>query len=397
MRLRVVSLNVWALPTPIGRHVRERIEAVLRDLAPLACDIALFQEVWREETREQLRAGGRALGLPHHDWPPGDASRSGGLLALSRLPIEAPHFRPYTLRGLPHHVTQMDYWSGKGVASFRVSTEAGPLRVLNTHMHARYAPVGVEDDYIGHRAAEVIELADALRRLREPLILAGDLNMQDDSPEYGLLRQMTGLDDAAATLDARQPTSTLDNVWRRARGALHESRIDYLFSRAGERTGLRPVAARRVFDQEIEISDAPGSHSDHAGVLADFEIGGPGLPAHVIPEAAFVRARELLDNGRRRARTRRRYERLGWVASAAAVGGVVSARRRDWTRRRFLRTGLGAAGGLAAFSGVGLFATAERFVPHELAEFDEIEALLGRIAAARPGGAPPGGALHSLR
>lgn len=399
MRLRVVSLNVWALPAPVGRHVGERVDLILRDLPALDCDVALFQEVWRDEVREEMRAGGRAAGLPHCWWLPGPARGGSGLLALSRWPIEDPHFRRFTLCGIPQRIDQMDYYSGKGIARFTVRPDGRPLVLCNTHLHARYAGLEVEDDYIGHRAAEIVEIADELRSIREPVVAVGDFNLRDVSPEYRLLIGMTGLVDVAAQLGEKRPTSILDNAWRRLRGSVSESRIDYVFGRSGTREGITPVAAKRVFDTPVEVAGRTRAYSDHAGVLAELAVGEPGMPPHRIPPSAFALGRELLDNGRRRARRRRARERVGAGASAvAAVAAVGAARRRRFTRRRVLRAGLGLAAAGAAASAAGLTLLAEHFVPRELADFDAIASLLARIQAQEaPGAGEPRPGPGSLR
>ncbi len=380
MRLRVVSLNVWALPAPIGRFVEERVDLILRELPGMNCDVALFQEVWRDEVREQMREGGRRAGFDYHWWRPGPASGGSGLLALSRLPIDNPRFRPFTLCGLPQRFTQMDYYSGKGVALFTVRPGGQPVVLCNTHLHARYAGLDVEDDYIGHRSAEVIEIADELRTVRDPIIAAGDFNMRDVAPEYELLGGMTGLTDVAAALDARRPTSMGDNPWRRDRGSISESRIDYVFDRDGTQAGIVPLAVERVFDEPVPVSGRAGAYSDHAGVLAEFEIGGPGSPAHRIPARSFALARDLLDNGRRRAERRRTEERVTAGASTvAAMLAVAATRRPGLSRRRFLRAALLTTAGAALSTATGLTVLSEHYVPRELSDFDAIGSLLAQI------------------
>ena len=197
MRLRVLSLNVWALPPPIGRDVHERLSLILRDLGSLTWDIGLFQEVWTDEAREQMIAGGHALGYPHTWITPGPARGGSGLLALSRLPIRSSRFRPFSLCGLPQRLTHMDYYSGKGVARLDVDVAGQSIAVFNTHLHARYAPATTIDEYQGHRAAEVIEIAKEIRAVRGPVVAAGDFNMRDSSDEYRVLEGLTGLVDAA--------------------------------------------------------------------------------------------------------------------------------------------------------------------------------------------------------
>ena len=50
MRLRVLSLNAWALPPPVGQRVHERLSLVLRALPALECDIALFRSLPKDGT-----------------------------------------------------------------------------------------------------------------------------------------------------------------------------------------------------------------------------------------------------------------------------------------------------------------------------------------------------------
>ena len=382
MRLRVLTLNVWGLPFPVGYHVEERLALVVRDLPPLACDVALFQEVWTEEGRRQLIEGGLHEGYPHA-WTPGASRSGGGLVVLSRLPIRAASFRRYTLCGLPQRLTQMDYYAGKGLGRFDVDVGGIPVVLFSTHLHARYAPAEETDDYVGHRTGEVLELAQEVRAVTGPVVAVGDFNMRDTAPEYRVLRGLTGLVDVAAARGARQATSTLQNAYRLAHGALSESRIDYVFCRNGERHGATPAAARRVFDEPVTVAGATGAYSDHAGVLAEIEIGGPGSPLPAIAPGTLEQAAGLLAEGRREAIVRRRDERIGTgVAACATLGAVRLARRDGLSRRRFLRASAWGGAGLLGLSGLGLLSLSESFVPEELDGFDAMDRLLAELAAS---------------
>ena len=380
MRLRVLSLNVWALPPPVGRDVHARLSLILRDLAGLDWDIGLFQEVWTDEAREQMIAGGHRLGYPHSWTTPGPARGGSGLLALSRLPIRSSRFRRFSLCGLPQRLTHMDYYSGKGVARIDVELDGQSVAVFNTHLHARYAPATAIDEYQGHRTAEVIEIAKEIRGVSDPVVAAGDFNMRDSSDEYRVLEGLTGLVDDAAALDAREPTATLQNPYRLGRGARHESRIDYVFSRAGRHCGATPVRAQRFFDQPIEVAGEIGAYSDHAGVWAEIEIGGPGAVMEPPSDPAVALARELLARGRAQTEVRRRHERIAAAASVGAgVGSGWASTRPTFSRRRFLRYGLRGAAALGALWGGGLLTLSEVAVPRELQAYDAAESLLGSL------------------
>ena len=381
MRVRVLSLNVWALPPPVGHRVHERLSLVLRDLPALDCDVALFQEVWTDEAREQMLEAGLSLGYPHAWTNPGPARGGSGLLALSRWPILSSRFRRFTLCGLPQRLTHLDYYAGKGVARLDVDIGGVYLAVFNTHMHARYAAAAADDEYQGHRTAEVIEFAAEIRSIGSPLIAVGDFNMRDTAPEYQVMKGLTGLVDAAAHLDVRQPTATLDNAYRSDKGSASESRLDYIFTRGGLILGVEPTSARRVFDEPLEVAGEPGAYSDHAGVLAEIQVVNPGVAPPPPAPGALRLARELLDTGRAQAEARRRNERIGaGVSLVAGVGSAWAATHLPLSRRRLLAAGLWSAAGLATASGAGLLALSEGYVRDELAGYETAAALLDSLA-----------------
>ena len=381
MRLRVFTLNVWGLPAPVGRHVPERLAAIAAHFPTLDCDLALFQEVWTEPARALLVEAGRAAGY-EHVWHRSPARSGSGLLVLSRLPLHRPRFTPFALGGLPQRITHADYYAGKGFVLFDVDPGEGPVTVLDTHLHARYDP-GV-DEYVGHQAAEIIEIAAALRKVRNPLIAAGDFNVRPGSRRHRVLVELGGLVDAAATLGAPEATSTTDNPYRRGR-AQEDSRIDYVFCRDGATRAARPVSVERVFDEPIEIAGAEGAYSDHAGVLAAIEIGSRPRPEPAPDPGAYALAAKLLEEGRAIAKRRRRNERVGAAAAAAGGGAAFWAATRGriplLTRRVFLRGALHGGAGLALLAAGGLTLLSERYVADELSAYDELDALLAALAS----------------
>jgi hypothetical protein len=138
-----------------------------------------------------------------------------------------------------------------------------------------------------------------------------------------------------------------------------------------------------VFNEPIEVAGKPGALSDHAGLLAHFEISGSGRPLPPIPAEVVSRARALLDEGRALAGRRRLHERIGAGASVVvAAGAVAVARNPKLSRRRFLHTAAWVVAGGSLAGGAGLLTLAERYVSQELAGYDTVEAVLNRIAAA---------------
>jgi endonuclease/exonuclease/phosphatase family metal-dependent hydrolase len=374
--LRILTLNVWGLPWPVGWKVPERVAAIGDAFPGLAPDVAAFQEAWTADACIALAEAGRRAGLVHAFPEPRGPGR-GGLLLLSRYPLRDARFVPYALNGFPERIDHADYWGGKGFIACEIATADGAIAVAATHLHARYAAREL-DPYLGHRMAQVVQLSAALRSRSLPLLAVGDFNFEERFEENAVLLGLTGLADVAVALDRREESVRWAGSVARppGRGA---ARIDYAFFRSGSETSLRPLAIERVLDRLIEIEGRPANFSDHAGLLFELEIepGGATLPA-VDPDAAAL-ARRLLLEGRSAAAERR--SALRWAgAGGLGVAALIAAPglRTRLSRRQVLGAGVAIFAGLA---GGGSLFLSEQIRPAELDAFDatlqELDALAG--------------------
>ena len=348
MRLRVLTLNVWALPLGIAPDSEERIRAIGEKLPEWKADIVGFQEAWTPAARDTLLSLGARAGYGH-TWLRPQASGGSGLLVLSRFPIAERRFEPFGVKGAAERIDHSDYYGGKGFALLGIDTPRGPITLVNTHLHARYAPSLASDTYLETRVAQAVQIAAALESVSDPLVALGDFNLREGEPEYGVLAGLTGWTDVASALDRRQATIAPGNAYREADSTALGDRIDYVFTRDGDRRALRPVTVRRVFDSPIAIAGRASSYSDHAGVWAELELGGPPVSRPAANPTALANARTLLERGLEKARTRQDYEMVSAAgAGALAVGAEIGAHRAQ--RRGFLRAlavlGLAASGGL---------------------------------------------------
>jgi endonuclease/exonuclease/phosphatase family metal-dependent hydrolase len=382
MRLRIATLNTWAFPAPLAERLDERMEALARGIPALGADVLALQEVWAGGARARLVAAGAAAGLEHAWVSEGDFF-GGGLVLLSRLPFRSVRFESYALNGVPHRPAHPDYYGGKGFLLASVATELGPVSLVNTHMHARYRS-DVDHQYSGHRAAQLVQLAAALARVREPAALAGDFNFEDSSDEYRAFVGLTGVRDAAAEVGRPEPTVWRENPYRAGRSS-PDNRIDFVFTRDGVAHGVRATAARRVFDEVFHRGGERFSVSDHAGVLAELEI--EPREAHPLPSpapAAVALAGELLERGQERAERRRRlHRRRAGVGLGASLVAAAALRSRPLTRRGFLRASLQGTTLVALGGTLSSGLVAELYGPGELEGFAEARGELARLAAGR--------------
>jgi endonuclease/exonuclease/phosphatase family metal-dependent hydrolase len=361
------------------------MEAIGGRLASLNADVIAFQEAWSPSARRRLTEAGRRAGYTEVWSKPGSIG-AGGMLVLSRLPIRASRFVRFALCGFPQDVTRGDYYGGKGIAIITLDTPAGPVALLTTHLIPHYGDYGPEDTYLGHRIAEVVELADALAQIDDPAIVVGDFNFSETEPEYDVLMGLVGMTDVAAALEWREVTIVPGPPYRageRPPGV----RIDYVFTRNGVEGSLIPHNIERVLDETIEIKGEPAGYSDHAGLLAEIDLDAT-RSVRAQPDArAVARAAEFLREGRRQAEQRRSGQ-LGIAAGGGAVALVAagSASMVPISRRRLLRAALIGLPAMALASSAAIGVLADRFVSDEIAGYDRADRLLAAIARATGSG-----------
>lgn len=381
MRLRVLTLNVWALPLGVSRDNAVRLTAIGERLAELDADVVALQEVWTLEARQSLVAAGEQAGY-RYVWHNQETRGGSGLVLLSRLEIVETSFASFLVRGKPERLDHSDYYGGKGFALVRVQTESGPITILNTHLHARYSASAQDDDYLEVRAAQAVQLSATLQMVAEPLIALGDFNLQEGETEYRILQGLTGWVDLAADLGVPQPTVGKANPYSQG----SNSRIDYVFARNGAERALRGITVRRVLDEPLEINGRSAAYSDHFGVMADIEVQDTPSPRHSADSAALRLARKSLARGRELTSRRERSQQLGAVGVAVASATLWTS-APSWTRREWLRTFLraGALAGITASAGVGWLGLAS--TPEQLRAFRTVERQLAAFGAdERDGG-----------
>ena len=368
MRLRIATLNVWALPWGLAPYVEPRLRAIGERLGRLEADVVAFQEVWTRTALDLLVAAGRRSGLAHV-WYHRAGPTGSGLLVLSRLPIAKARFEVYRVRGRAERVWHGDHLAGKGFGELVLETPAGPLAFVDTHLHAQYAPDSA-DDYRWHRMAQLVQLVAGVAEQRAPLVAAGDFNLREDQPHHGVLTGLAGLRDAAAVLGRREPTLLRSNPYQRSR---REARIDYVFVRDGERYALRVRSSARIFDEPLRIEGRSAAYSDHAGLLVDLALAPLAGSAPAPRAEAIAAARRTLEEGREQASRRRRERRL--LAGAGLSSGALAlaaSRSHALTRRRLLRQLLAAGGALSFTSGLAAAGLAEIAGAEEARAFEAV-------------------------
>lgn len=242
MHLRVLSFNIWDLPLWHVKRRTERIERIAAHLASLNLDVVCLQEAFDTSHREFLR---RALGKEYRMTDGGKPrgifftklDTTGGLVTFSRFPIREYAFVPFnrlTNVGVP------EFFARKGFLDAVVETPAGPIRVVNTHLHSPSFLFG--DSRIRRRQLRTILRAVDAQSGELPALIAGDLNENNLDMRGVFGRLISQFRFLHPTRGALRPTYRPENHYveeswiNRVPSPL---RLDYFLSRGAEQYGLR--------------------------------------------------------------------------------------------------------------------------------------------------------------
>jgi len=134
--INVISLNCWGLKYISALH-KERLAEIGRRIANAqpAPHIVGLQECWTREDYRSIRKQTKQI-LPHGKFYHSGIF-GGGLVILSRWPIEETSMVRYPLNGRPTAFWRGDWYVGKGVACARI--RMGPnkkdiIEVFTTHV-----------------------------------------------------------------------------------------------------------------------------------------------------------------------------------------------------------------------------------------------------------------------
>jgi endonuclease/exonuclease/phosphatase family metal-dependent hydrolase len=379
MPLRFGTFNVWGLPEAFADDVSSRMRSLAARLPGLDLDVLLIQEAWTDEVRDTLRDA--ALGANFE--VANDHVTSGGLMVLSRLPIRSSQYENFHFRGDPERLSQGEFLGSKGFQTLVLEAPAGPISVINTHLHARYRRSRPELNS-AVRTAQLLQVIGAMKDITGTVVVGGDFNCTVEDVEYRIFR---GLTQAVELGDGKShPTLSRSNYYKRHRKSA-DKRIDYLFVRPGPHVRWRSTGADSLFTEPERIRLRDRSLSDHYGFRGSFEWQPAGVqPASrtfpALDPQVFDLARSLLDVGREEVdrRERAHFRSAGsWAAAAIVAAGM--RRHPALDRRRFLRASAGALALFALTPAVGYGALARLDSDYKRNAFDDARGILAQLEA----------------
>jgi endonuclease/exonuclease/phosphatase family metal-dependent hydrolase len=194
----MAELRALTFNTCFAGPVRERLVALAGLIERSSYDVVCLQEVVTRRRAKMLLDG--IGGGWHAAFTPLGPLVRGGLVTLSRRPIEATRSTTFSLRPLPPIPAAGDWLIRKGALLTRLTVDGLPLVVVNTHLLANtdgdWSP---SNRFAKRERAQLQALAGEVANIDPTalLLLAGDLNVPTASAAYQELLASTGLLDVA--------------------------------------------------------------------------------------------------------------------------------------------------------------------------------------------------------
>ncbi|TNF28951.1 MAG: hypothetical protein EP329_16845 [Deltaproteobacteria bacterium] len=249
--LSLFTLNTWGFRWPLARHRKRRFARIASHLAETTYDVVALQELWDAAPPVlgptglvwARQATGTPLGRPH------GFNHSG--LGVKLHPTLAPGARLVTrlITAFREH-RGWDRVKTKGAFAVDVPFgDDGRVTVLTTHLQAgrRHGRI---------RRGQVDQILEAAADIPGPMVLAGDFNFFDDSPEDRASHRVlaeAGFRDAGELLERPEPTYLVANPY--AGKGDGDQRFDRIYLRDGAEHRLTARDLRVIVDHAEPMSD----------------------------------------------------------------------------------------------------------------------------------------------
>jgi endonuclease/exonuclease/phosphatase family metal-dependent hydrolase len=193
--LSLLSFNCFGVPTT---RTTARLRLLAEILNQESYDIVALQEVQTQRYCRQLIT--ECTTYPYHAFTPFVHAPKGGLLLLSRLPVQSKDYVLFRERGLWYTPALTDWILHKGVLVMCTQVGDVSLTVMNTHLTANYlGDWETKGVFSQHEHQQLLQIADLVQaEPPENLVVAcGDFNVPRGSWLMQSFLSASGLTDPA--------------------------------------------------------------------------------------------------------------------------------------------------------------------------------------------------------
>lgn len=256
---KVLSWNVYMLPKPLKFSLQKtRTRVISEQLKNSDYDLIFMQEAFTESFRKAVRRGLKAshphtyyLKNAHH----GPTVFGSGLYVLSKFPLKILG------RAYFNNCAAADCFASKGAALMEMTLPDGQkVHVMNTHMQATKINGSIRMKQLG----QIHALLARHGRSGVPQFLIGDLNIDDNDPQFLLGLAFLGMEHARLAGPILQTTGRKNPCYK-VTGK--PSWVDHMWF--GNYAGIS-ASNLEVKNFEFERNGQLCPSSDHHAVEAEF-------------------------------------------------------------------------------------------------------------------------------
>jgi endonuclease/exonuclease/phosphatase family metal-dependent hydrolase len=265
----LLTLNCFGAP---GLGTTARLRHLATELNQSDYAAVCLQEVQSHHFRKLLTHACHPI-YPAHAYQQFIHAPKGGLLTLSRLPLEEDRFVLFQNRGLWYTPAVTDWILHKGVLITRFKVNETPVVVLNTHLTANYmGDWSRKNPFARQEHNELMQVAELVKAQSSDsiVIVCGDFNIPRGSWLYESFLAAASLTDPLA--GDQRPTFRP----RAGMGRHYAVPIDFTLYRAPAFLHVKTESDLR-FHNKLKIRDREMHLSDHLAV--ELHLSWP-LPVH---------------------------------------------------------------------------------------------------------------------
>jgi endonuclease/exonuclease/phosphatase family metal-dependent hydrolase len=254
----LLTLNCFGAP---GIRAASRLRRLAEELNRADYAAVCLQEVQSHHFRKLLTHACHPS-YPAHAYQQFIHAPKGGLLTLSRLPLEADEFVLFQNRGLWYTPAVTDWILHKGVLITRFTVNKRPVVVLNTHLTANYmGDWSRSNPFAKQEHNELMQVAELVNAQPSDsiVIVCGDFNIPRGSWLYESFLAAASLTDPMA--GDQRPTFRP----HRGMGRHYAVPIDFTLYRAPASLRIETKSDLR-FHHKLKIHDREMHLSDHLAV-----------------------------------------------------------------------------------------------------------------------------------
>jgi endonuclease/exonuclease/phosphatase family metal-dependent hydrolase len=264
LQLKVLTFNIWGLPSWMTGARRGRYPQIARELQRLDPDIILLQEAWTAKARKAAPQDGRwsiARAAGQHTF-----FQQCGLVTLSKFPVVGGEFYPFSRASFP------DRFVRKGVLKVTVRLPGGRLlNVWNVHLQDG-GTIAVQRSQI----RELLSHVEAAQDRQIADLVGGDFNCTPESPLWRELQNALG--PSVQELGEVEPFLTWDGLSSKPGAG---QTLDYIFMRQCSSFQEVQAVPRLVF----AAKNLEQRLSDHLGIEAEMSLSpAPSLAGPIGPQ-----------------------------------------------------------------------------------------------------------------